>query len=85
MYGSLKAMCKLRTGVRVGKLSVVRRTLFCRRCNFSRWLSAVNSQAGQIQVMILVMSALWRVNVMLVLNPSLLNRDVYSNKCSEGL
>jgi hypothetical protein len=38
-------MCKLRTGVRLGKLPMVRRTLFCRRCNFIRWISAANSQA----------------------------------------
>jgi hypothetical protein len=52
-----------------------RRTLFCRRCNFSRWMSAANSQAGQTQVMILLMSALWRVSLMLVLNHSFLNRE----------
>jgi hypothetical protein len=39
--------CKSRTGVRLGKFLVVRRTSFCRRCTFSRWLSATKSQAGQ--------------------------------------
>jgi hypothetical protein len=40
-------MCKSRAGVRLGKFPMVRRTLFCRRCNFSRFLSAGNSQAQQ--------------------------------------
>jgi hypothetical protein len=46
-YGSFKAMFKSRTGVRLGKFPVVRRTLFCRRCNFKRQVSAANPQAGQ--------------------------------------
>jgi hypothetical protein len=33
--------------MRLGKFPMVRKTLFCRRCNFSIWLSAANSQAGQ--------------------------------------
>jgi hypothetical protein len=45
MYVSLKAMSKSRTGVRLGKLPIARRTLFCRRCDFSGWLSVANSQA----------------------------------------
>jgi hypothetical protein len=40
----LKALCNSRTGVRHGKLPIVRRTLFCRRCNFNRWESAANSR-----------------------------------------
>jgi len=36
-----------RIGVRLGKLPVGQRTLFCRRCNLNRWLSAANSQTGQ--------------------------------------
>jgi hypothetical protein len=44
-------------------------------CNFSRWLSVGNSQVGQAYVIILLMSALWRVILMLVLNRSLLNRE----------
>jgi hypothetical protein len=36
----LKALCNSRTGVRHGKLPMLRRTLFCRRCNFDRWESA---------------------------------------------
>jgi hypothetical protein len=54
---------------------MVQKTLFYRRCNFSRLLSAANCQAGQAQIFILLMSALWRVNLMLVLNRSLLNRE----------
>jgi hypothetical protein len=34
-------MCKSRTGVRLGKFPMVRRTLFCRRCNFSMMLAKV--------------------------------------------
>jgi hypothetical protein len=68
-------MCKSRTNVHLGKFTVVRRTLFCMRCNFSRWLSAASSQAGHAYVMMLLMSALWRVSLMLVLNRSLLNRE----------
>jgi hypothetical protein len=33
----VEAVCKSRTGVHLGKFPVVRRTLFCRRCNFKRW------------------------------------------------
>jgi len=42
-----------RVGVRLGKFSLVRRTLYCRRCNFKRWLSA-----GQLYVIVEVISAL---------------------------
>jgi hypothetical protein len=45
-YGRLKAVCKSRTGVHLGKFPVVRWNLFCRRCNFKRQVSA-NSQAVQ--------------------------------------
>jgi hypothetical protein len=45
------------------------------RCNFSRWLSTANSQVGYAKVIILLMSALWRLNLMLVLNRSLFNRE----------
>jgi hypothetical protein len=38
-YGILDAMCKSWVGVRLGKLTVVQRTSFFRRCNFKRWLS----------------------------------------------
>jgi hypothetical protein len=40
-------MCKSRTGVHPGKFPVAGRTLFCRRCNFSKCLSAASSLAGQ--------------------------------------
>jgi hypothetical protein len=59
---------------RLGKFPLARRTLFCRRCNFSR-LFAANSQAGQAKIMILLMISLWRTSLMLVFNRSLLNRE----------
>jgi hypothetical protein len=59
----------------LGIFLAVRRTLFCRRCNFSRWLSAANSQLGQACVIILLMNASSRVTLMLVLTRSLLNRE----------
>jgi hypothetical protein len=37
----LKAVCKLRTGVHLGKFPMVRRTLSCRRCNFKRCLWSI--------------------------------------------
>jgi hypothetical protein len=40
-------MCKSRIGVRLGKVPIVQKPLFSRRCNFSRWLSAANCQAGK--------------------------------------
>jgi hypothetical protein len=43
----LPALYNSRTGMRLGKLPVVRRTLFCRRCNFNRWESAANTQVGE--------------------------------------
>jgi hypothetical protein len=68
-------MCKSRTGERLGKFPIVQRTLFCRCCCFSRWSSDSNSQAGQAEVIILLLSSLWRVNLMLPLNRSRLNRE----------
>jgi len=41
----MKTTCKSRVDVRLGKLPMVRRTLFCRRRNFKRQLSAANSHA----------------------------------------
>jgi hypothetical protein len=38
---------KIANRLRLGKFPIVRRTFFSRRCNFSRWLSAANSQTGQ--------------------------------------
>jgi hypothetical protein len=43
-------MCKSSTDVHLGKFPMVRRTLFCKRCNFKRWMSAATSQAGQAYV-----------------------------------
>jgi hypothetical protein len=37
--------------------------LFCRRCNFNRWVSAANSLVGEAEVMDL-MSALRKVSLM---------------------
>jgi hypothetical protein len=50
MYERLKAVCMSRTGVHLGKVPMVRRTLFCTRCNLTRKVSATNSLAGQAQV-----------------------------------
>jgi hypothetical protein len=36
VHGILNAICKSRVNVRLGKLPMVRRTLFWRRCNFKR-------------------------------------------------
>jgi hypothetical protein len=58
----------------LGKLPIVRRTLFRRRCNFNSWISAANSQAGQTKVIADLMRTLWRVNLTLVLNRSFFNR-----------
>jgi len=44
--------------VRLGELSVVRRALFNRRCNFKRWLSAANTDKGQVQVISDLINAL---------------------------
>jgi hypothetical protein len=46
-YWILNAMFKSRVGVRFGKFQVMQRTLFCRLCNFKRWLSIANSHGGQ--------------------------------------
>jgi hypothetical protein len=55
----------------LGNLPVVRRTLFCTRCNFNRCVSATNSQAEVVADLI---RALYMVNLILVLNCLLLNR-----------
>jgi hypothetical protein len=49
-------------------------TLFCRTCNFNRYVSAANFQAGQAYVITDLISALWRVSSMLALKRSLSNR-----------
>jgi hypothetical protein len=67
-YWILKALCNSRTGVRLGKLPIVRFT-------FSKWVSAANSQAGQTLVITDLMSTLWRANLMWELNRSLSNRE----------
>jgi hypothetical protein len=48
MYGMLKAMCNSLVDVRLRKLPVVRGTLFCRRCNLVRGVSAANTHAGHV-------------------------------------
>jgi hypothetical protein len=68
-------MCKSRPCMPLGKLPMVRRTLFCGLCNFSRLVSAANSQARQAYVTLLRVSTLWRVKLILALNRSLLNRE----------
>jgi hypothetical protein len=81
----LKAVCKSRNSVHLGKFQMVRRTLFCRWCSFKRWVSAANSQAGQAWIITDLISALWRTSLMLALKRWFLNKGVDSNKCSEGL
>jgi hypothetical protein len=44
--------------VRFGNPPVLQRSSFCRRCNFKCWVFATNSQAGEIQVINYVISAL---------------------------
>jgi hypothetical protein len=56
-----------RIGVHLGKFPMVRRTLFCRRFNFKRQVSAANSQAGQAWVITVLINALWRVSLILAL------------------
>jgi hypothetical protein len=60
-------MCISRTDVRLEKLPMVRRTLFCRRCNLIRWGSATNSHVRQ--------ACHHRVILMSAINCSLLNRE----------
>jgi hypothetical protein len=36
--------------VHLGKFPVVQRTLFCMRCSFKRYVSAANSQAGDLVI-----------------------------------
>jgi hypothetical protein len=43
----LKTVCKSRTSVHLGNFPTVRRTLFCMRCNFEKYVTAAGSQAGQ--------------------------------------
>jgi hypothetical protein len=47
-HGKLKALWKSQTGVQLEKFPILRRTLFCRRCNFKSWVSAANTQVGQV-------------------------------------
>jgi hypothetical protein len=75
MHGILKALCNSRTGVCLGKLPMVWRTLFCRLCKFNRWVSAANFHVGEAQAVMDLMCALWRVSLMLALNGLLLNRE----------
>jgi len=49
-FGIMNVTCKSRVGVHLGKLPMMRRTLFCRRYNFKAELSAANSHAGQVYV-----------------------------------
>jgi hypothetical protein len=49
-YGILNARCKARVCVRLCKLPVVQRSLFCRPCNVKTWVSAANSQAWHAEV-----------------------------------
>jgi hypothetical protein len=50
-------------------------TLFCKRCNSTRWVSASNSQVRQAKVITDLMNILWTVRLMLALNRSILNKE----------
>jgi hypothetical protein len=45
-HGILTAACNSRFGLRIGNLQVMRRTLFCRRCNLKRRVSALLQDGG---------------------------------------
>jgi hypothetical protein len=49
--------------------------LFCRCWNFKWWICSANSRVGQPWAIIDQMSALWMINLMLMLDWSLLNRE----------
>jgi len=53
----------------------VLRTLFCRCCDLKKYMPTPNSQDGHTQVIIDLMRVLWKVNLMLMLNCSLLKRE----------
>jgi hypothetical protein len=74
-YDIWKDICMSRIGVFLGNLPVVRRTLFCRCWSFIRCVSAANSQAGRAYVIMDLIRALWRVNLLLVLNRSFLIKE----------
>jgi hypothetical protein len=54
---------------------MMHRTLFCRCSNFKRYVSAANSQVGHAYVITVLISALWKVSLILVLKSSLFNRE----------
>lgn len=51
---NFNSLCTSRTHVRIEKLTVLWKTLFCRRCNSKLW-SAANSQAGQTKLILFQM------------------------------
>jgi hypothetical protein len=76
LIGILEAIFIGELSVIFGNLPLVQKILFCRNFSFIRWVSAVNSQMGQAEVISDLMAALWEVKLVSVLNRSL---------CSEGL
>jgi hypothetical protein len=74
-YGIWKYMCISRIVVFLGNLPMVWRILFCRRWSFIRCVSAAKSHAKEAYVIMDLIRALCRVNLLLVLNRSLLNKE----------
>jgi hypothetical protein len=61
--------------VHLAKFTVVQRTLFYRLCSSKRSVFAANPQAEQAYAITEVISALWRVSLMLALKRSFLNTE----------
>jgi hypothetical protein len=59
----------------LGKFPMVSRNLFCRRCNFKRYVSADNSHMGHAYVITVLINALWSVSLILALKRSLFNGE----------
>jgi hypothetical protein len=72
---NLKNHMHITNGAFLGHLPLAQRTLFCRRCCFSRWVSAANPQTGLQKVFTGLMTASWRVNLMLLFSRSLLTTE----------
>jgi hypothetical protein len=75
MYGTWKAICYSRIGVRLGNAPVLRGTLFCKYCNLNVGTCSKFSGGANIKVIINLISVLRRVSLMLALNSSLLNKE----------
>jgi hypothetical protein len=69
---------------RLGNLTVMRRTLFCRRCKFKKVVSAVNSQEGR-QVIIDLISVLKGINLVPELNRLFFKRQTRINALKDSV